>query len=272
MKGIFKKEDLSKIANALFHRALKLQIGCGSEPSLFLYNEELILLGKRYKVPYISITTNANLFSHDDWRKLTNAGIDEFTLSLHGVTKESYEYFMAGASFEKFLDAMKTLTEIKETHPKLKIRLNYTINKDNLEELQLFFETFGIYKFDILQLRPIQPLGETDYKHFSWEEILNRYDQIIENLKKQCKARGITCIAPGKSDLLKEARDNSSVVQMTYCYIRPGYIWQQDFNPEIDTYESYSKKNHLSKIYFKNIFYVKKSIEDENRKLNYKLE
>ena len=271
MKGIFKKEDLSKIAGALFHRALKLQIGCGAEPSLFSYNKELILLGKQYKVPYISMTTNANLFSHDDWLELTDAGIDEFTLSIHGVNKESYEYFMTGASYEKFLEAMKILTAIKETHPKLRIRLNYTINKDNLEELRTFFDIFNDYKFDILQLRPIQPLGDTDYKNFSWEEIYRQYEPIIEKLKKQCSERGITCIAPGKTDLLREARGNSSVVEMAYCYINPRYIWRPDFNPATDTYESYAKKNQLSKAYFNNIFHPQKSIKDENRRLNYEL-
>jgi len=269
MKGSIKKEDLSLIAGALFHRALKLQIGCGAEPSLFPYNKELILLGKQNKIPYISITTNANLFSPDDWWKLADTGIDEFTLSMHGVTQQSYEYFMKGASYEKYLEAMKTLTDIKETHPKLKIRLNYTINKDNLVELQSFFDTFGCYKFDILQLRPIQPLGDTDYKFFSWEDIYYQYDQIIGKLKKQCEDRGIVCIAPGKTDLLGKARGNSPLVQMTYCYIRPRYIWHSDFDPEVDTYESYSKKKQLSKKYFKNIFQYKKSTGDENKQLNY---
>ena len=271
MKGFFKKEELPKIANALFHRALKLQIGCSAEPSLFQYNKELILLGKQHKVPYISMTTNAILFSRDDWWELTQAGIDEFTLSIHGVTKESYEYFMTGASYEKFLAAMKILTSIKETYPKLKIRLNYTINKDNLEELQTFFDTFGHYRFDILQLRPILHLGDTVYQHFSWDEIYSRYDQIIEKLKKQCKDRAITCIAPGKRNLLREARGNNPVVRMTYCNIKPHRIWRPDFNPDTDTFESYAKKKQLSKTYFKNIFQLNKSAENETKLLNYEI-
>ena len=271
MKGLFKKEDLSEIAGALFHRALKLQIGCGAEPSLFQYNKELVVLGKQHKIPYISMTTNANLFSPEDWQALAEAGIDEFTLSVHGVNKESYEYFMTGASYEKFTEAMKILTGIKETFPKLKIRLNYTINKDNLEELRTFFDHFGAYKFDVLQLRPIQSLGDTDYTDFSWEEIYSRYDQIIEKLKEQCKERGITCIAPAKKDLLREARGNSPLVEMTYCYISPRYVWRPDFNLHSDTYESYAKRKQLSKAYFKNMFYPKKSIEEESKRLNYEL-
>ena len=271
MKGIFNREDLPKIANALFHRALKLQIGCGAEPSLFQYNKALILLGKQHKIPYISMTTNGHLFAGNDWLELTQAGIDEFTLSIHGVTKESYEYCMTGASYEKFLEVMKSLSAVKEAYPKLKIRLNYTMNKDNMDELRTFFDTFGHFTFDILQLRPVQPLGKTDYQCFSWEDIYNKYDAVIGNLKTQCKDRGITCIAPGKEDLLKKARGNSAVVQMAYCYVSPQGIWQSDFDPGIDTYESYSKKKKLGKIYFKNIFHAKKTADDESKRLNYEL-
>jgi len=271
MKGVFKKEDLQNISNALFHRALKLQIGCGAEPSLFQYNKELVLLGKQSKIPYISMTTNANLFSYNDWHELTQAGIDEFTLSIHGVNKESYEYFMQGASYEKFIESMEILTAIKEKNPKLKIRLNYTVNKDNLEELQTFFDIFDHYKFDILQLRPIQHLGDTDYKEFSWEEIYNRYDLIIAKLKKQCHDRGIIFIAPGKADLLRETRDNSPIVRMTYCYISPRHVWRSDFNPVTDTYESYAKKRNFTKTYFKNIFNFKNSTEEKGGQLNYEL-
>lgn len=70
--GKFQPEDLEKIANAFSHRTLKLQIGCGAEPSLFSYNKEIILLAKRKKVPYISMTTNANLLSKNDINELKN--------------------------------------------------------------------------------------------------------------------------------------------------------------------------------------------------------
>ncbi|MDR1369353.1 MAG: radical SAM protein, partial [Dysgonamonadaceae bacterium] len=100
--GKFQSEDIERIADAFFHRALKLQIGCGAEPSLFAHNKEIILLGKRKKVPYISMTTNANLLSKEDIHEFIKAGLDEITLSTHGVKKETYEYFMEGASFEKF--------------------------------------------------------------------------------------------------------------------------------------------------------------------------
>ena len=59
LKGQFKEDDLELIAERIFKRALKLQIGCGTEPTLYKGLAKIVALGKRYKVPYISITTNA---------------------------------------------------------------------------------------------------------------------------------------------------------------------------------------------------------------------
>jgi len=66
MKGIFTLEDLNKIAKINFKNALKLQIGCGAEPTLFKHNTTLIELAKHYKIPYISMVTNGNLLTEND--------------------------------------------------------------------------------------------------------------------------------------------------------------------------------------------------------------
>ena len=272
LKGQFKEEDLRVLANALFHRALKLQIGCGAEPSLFHNNTEIIRLGKERGIPYISMTTNANLLQEEDLRQFVEAGLNEITLSIHGVTKESYEYFMEKASFQKFHEAMQALTKIKEAHPSFQIRLNYTVNKDNLNELRDFFKVFGCYKFDILQLRPIQEIGLSDYHDFSWQSIYAQYDTTINVVKKECKDRNITCIAPNKHDLIKEENSRSSIAEWTYCYVSPRHAWHADFQLNTDTYESYSKRTKLTKRLFLNIFAKKKPVEKSKKNLNYTIQ
>ena len=51
MQGILAEEDVKLIAKALFHRALKLQIGCGAEPTLYKSLPSLVRLGKQYGIP-----------------------------------------------------------------------------------------------------------------------------------------------------------------------------------------------------------------------------
>jgi MoaA/NifB/PqqE/SkfB family radical SAM enzyme len=271
LKGIFNQDDIVKIANAFFHRALKVQIGCGAEPSLFQHNKKIIELAKEKRVPYISMTTNGLLFTEQNWIDFAEAGLDEVTISVHGTNKTSYEYFMTNASFEIFCKAMETLTSIKNQFPNLKIRLNYTVNKDNLEELTEFFTVFGNYKFDILQIRPIQQIGNSAYANFSWTEIYEKYDEIIKKVKESCIERGITCIAPNKEDLIKEENVDSAVFESTYCYISPRSIWKDDFDLQKDNYEIYAKRTHLAMKLFKNIFHSKKYFQTSSGKLNYEI-
>jgi molybdenum cofactor biosynthesis enzyme MoaA len=270
-KGMFHPEELTKIANAFFHRTLKLQIGCGAEPSLFPHNTSLIRLAKQYKVPYISMTTNGNLFTDKDLWDFVEVGLDEITLSLHGVARESYEYFMTGGSFDAFCKTMEILTEIKKAHPHFKVRINYTVNQDNMNELALFFNVFGNYAIDILQIRPIQKIGKSEYCSFSWDELCRSYDEVIKKVRNDSLRHSVVCIAPEKEDLQNVGGDES-VVQATYCYISPQYVWREDFDLSQDTYKSYSKRTKRSKTLFNNIFKKTKSNSEEHKRLNYSIQ
>jgi molybdenum cofactor biosynthesis enzyme MoaA len=271
-RGTFNQDDLPKLASAFFHRALKLQIGCGAEPSIFPYNKELIRLGKEKKIPYISMTTNANRLKEIDWRELVAAGLDEVTLSLHGVNKQSYEYFMTGASYEVFCSSWQILTAIKKDYPSFKIRINYTVNQDNMKELADFFDLFVDYALDILQVRPIQQMGNTAYNNFSWEVIYEQYS-IIEKLREACSMKQITFIAPAKQNLVKEENENtdSVLVDSTFFYISPKICWQSDFDLNKDTYESYAKRTHWGRILLSKVFQSKKKMTTTKKQLNYKI-
>ena len=264
-------DELNKIANAFFHRALKLQIGCGAEPSLFPNNKEIIRLAKEKHVPYVSMTTNANRFSEEEWNELLESGLDEVTLSLHGVCKETYEYFMTNASYDAFTSSLKALTMMKKEYPHFKVRINYTVNKDNLQELSSFFDTFKEYDFDILQIRPIQRLGDTTYNDFSWAEIIEQYDSVIGKLKEESALRKVTFMAPSKQDLTKQDNENSSITDSTYFYISSRSCWQNDFNLDTDTYESYSKRTHLGRKLLKKAFQSKKQMSKSKNNLNYEI-
>ena len=49
LRGSLKYEDMEAIAGSLFHRALKLQVGCGAEPTLHKDLVKIIALGKKYQ-------------------------------------------------------------------------------------------------------------------------------------------------------------------------------------------------------------------------------
>ena len=94
MHGKFTTDDLEVIAKALFPRALRLQIGCGAEPTMSQNLLQLVKLGKQYGVKHITITTNGNLLTYEKLQKLVENGLTEITISAHGFTKNTYESLM----------------------------------------------------------------------------------------------------------------------------------------------------------------------------------
>jgi MoaA/NifB/PqqE/SkfB family radical SAM enzyme len=280
MKGIFKEENMEEIANAIFKNALKLQIGCGAEPTLFKHNTTLIEIAKKHRVPYISMITNGNLLEPEDISSFANAGLNEFILSLHGVTKETYEDLMDKGNYEKFHSVLQSISEQKKTNPKLRLRINYTFNQDNFHELKDFFKVYDRYAIDIIQLRPIDKIGETTYNEFSLKKIESDYFEISDFLKTEAQKRKITLLYPQsiyrnetESLKVKTENDSSYLIPYTYCYVSPKYFWKDDFDWKKETFSNWKKRNNWNMTLLKNAFNSKKKLDETNRNmLNYSVE
>ncbi|MGY0391322.1 radical SAM protein [Bizionia sp. KMM 8389] len=271
LKGQFKNDEIEQVASTIFKRALKLQIGCGTEPTLYKNLEHIVALGKHYKVPYISITTNANLLTEEKIEALLKAGLNEFTISLHGVHKESYENFMKKASYEKFHNAFKAFEKLKKQYD-FKVRINYTFNKDNFYELADFFEHFNGESFDILQIRPIQKIGNTEYNDFDLETVRADYPEMIQNIKASCKANNIMLLAADDIPNHKQVNSSSFIFDYTFCYVSPQKFWRKGFNWREESFNDYSKKIGWSQLLLKNMFKSKTELKSLSNKLNYEIE
>lgn len=271
LKGQFKKEELDQVAKTIFKRALKLQIGCGTEPTLYKDLESIVSLGKQYRVPYISLTSNANLLTEEKIENLLKAGLNEFTISLHGVTKASYESFMKKASYEKFHNAFKAFERLK-TKYNFKVRINYTFNKDNFYELKDFFQHFNGESFDILQIRPIQKIGNTEYNDFDLESLREDYKELVCDIRSQCKANNITLLASNEIPRKDKLNDSSLIFDYTFCYVSPQDFWKAGFDWKNKTFNEFSKDIGWSKTLFSNIFKSKAQLKSLSNKLNYEIE
>ncbi len=272
-RGLFKYEDIECIAKAFFHRALKLQIGCGAEPTLHKDLINIIALGKRYQVPYISLTTNGNLLNREKLREAIEAGLDELTLSVHGFTKQTYEFLMTNGNFEMFKRLLNDISQLKKQYTRFKLRINYTINNDNLDELTQIWDVLGT-DVDVLQLRPIQNLGVSAYSDFDLTRIYHKYDTIITPIIQECNRRNITCLVPCKENLtaLENSFTDNRLEQATYCYISPKGCWKDDFDYKTESFESYAYKHHYAKKLWGNIFKSEtKTKVNVSRKLNYNI-
>ena len=280
MKGMMKEEDIAPLAKTIFKNALKLQIGCGAEPALFKHNVKLIQTAKEYNVPYISMITNGNLFDETDIANLSTAGLDEIILSMHGVRRETYEDLMAKGDYDKFHSVLQNITDQKKRNPKLRLRINYTFNQDNFYELEQFFDLFGKYAIDIIQLRPIDKIGETAYNEFSLKKIESDYVRVSTSLKVEASKRNITLLYPQsvvrnetESLKVKTQNDSSYLVPYTYCYVSPKYFWKDDFDWKTETFKSWKKRSNWDLQLLKNVFTSRKALSKLNRNmLNYSVD
>lgn len=254
LKGIIDKADIIKLAHAIFGNTYKLQIGCGAEPTLYKYNPEIIRLGREYGVKYIAMTTNANLLTEDDIIELLEAGLDEITISIHGVTAHTYENLMRNASFDKLISALKALTKVKADFPSFKLRLNYTINHLNIDELSDFFDVYGYFSTDILQLRALRDIGG-EIKEVKTDELFyQKLNTVILKLENECKSRNITFIKPDDFERANEINDQKVEENPAYCYVSPKSFWKEDFDWRKETYRTYTKRTKYGLSLFKSIF------------------
>lgn len=225
LHGQMDAEALEAVAQRLFPRALKLQIGCGAEPTLYKRLPQVVALGKRFGVPYISITTNGQLLTDGLLQELLAAGLDEITLSLHGLTQSTYEEMMPGASFARFRDVTTLLSAAKKTHPVLAVRLNYTMNSANTDELALLPDLLQRLPADVVQLRPVQQIGESDWLDFSLGHIEEVYGTLLQPLAETLRGKGVMVLMPALHDLQQldapPAPLAAALQELTYCNVEP---------------------------------------------------
>ncbi len=178
---------------------------------------------------------------------------------------------MKKASYEKFHNAFNAFKKLKESY-EFKVRINYTFNKDNFYELADFFKYFDPKSFDILQIRPIQNIGNTEYNNFDISSIANEYPQLIQSIRETCASHNITLMAPNSISNLNSENQSSFIFDYTFCYVSPNKFWKNGFNWREESFNAYSKKIGWSFMLFSNIFRSKKQLKSLSNRLNYEIE
>jgi len=240
------KGDVEAMARTVFPDVMKLQVGCGAEPTLYKDLAFLIRQAKQAGVPYVSLTTNGQLLTPDRLRELAEAGLNEVTLSTHGLLKDNYERLMTGARFAAFTALIDAVGELKKQFGDLKLRINYTVNADNYADLGHFAELFGGKAIDIVQIRPVQDLGDSAYRNFNLQAIAEHYDEVFSPISEFCEQNGITLLYPSRDNLTAldapSSEHDVSVQDFSYCYCYTGHCLSDDFDFRSETYRHYCRR------------------------------
>jgi MoaA/NifB/PqqE/SkfB family radical SAM enzyme len=242
----FNKGEIERIASQFFPRALQLYIGCGMEPTVYKGYEEIVALAKRYSIPYVSLVSNGQLLNRESIEKLVEFGLDEITLSVHGVDKETYEQLMVNASYDKLIQVLHTLKEVKQQRDTAtpRLRLNYTVNRDNLEELTRFYDAYGEFGVDVLQIRPMVDLGTETCRDKKLYGVVKRYEQILGNLKEESRRQNVTLLYNDIDPTYAKGNVYAPAYTIgTMRYIGPERVWEEGYDWRKMDYRTYSRQS-----------------------------
>jgi MoaA/NifB/PqqE/SkfB family radical SAM enzyme len=255
VKGAFSEAEIHRIADLFFRRTLQLVIGCATEPTLYKGFPEIVRLAKDHKIPFVGFTSNGQLLNEEHIRKFIEYKLDELTLSVHGVHETTYETFMPRSAYATFHRVLQTLQKLKKDSSSSlpHLRMNYTVNNDNLTELGEFFSVFGDYDISTLQIRPIIDFAGK-YREPLSSDLLPAYRFIVGKLADECKKRNIVLLADKLDPTYESTNYTSLILQAVRRHITPQVVWQSDFDWKKETYDAYCKRirwsNHFSHLIF----------------------
>ena len=245
MNGQFTRPEIERLAAMFFGDVLQVHIGCAMEPTMFKDYPWLVELAKQHHVPFVGFTTNGQKLTEAAFARMTEAGLDEITVSVHGVERGTYETLMAGANFDQLHAALAMIESVRAAAgtdaPRL--RINYTIYADNLEQLEGFFDVFGKYRINAIQLRPIADFGDTSYTNKDLTPHIPAYNKALETMAAACRTRDIALLA-NRADPTHASPNPAAAVYLEGIlrYLNPNIVWREDFRWRSDDYRTYKAR------------------------------
>ena len=213
----FTPAEIDWLAGELFPTALQVYVGCSAEPTVSKHYRRVLELAKGYGVPHVALVSNGQLLTQSDIEHFVRIGVSELILSLHGVRKETYERLMVGASFERFTALLDTIDQVRAASggQSFKLRLNYTVSAENVEELGDFFQVLGRHQIDTIQLRPIIDLGYETYSGRSLEAVKRDYRSALDRMQVECERRGVNLLY--NADNVEYSSEKAQRLRLSRC-------------------------------------------------------
>lgn len=261
IKGIFLESEIQRIASLFFGQTIQLIVGCGTEPTLYKNFISIIELAKKFKVPFVGLTTNGQLLTREGIQRLAAIGLDELTISVHGVQQGTYESFMVNASYNKLHEVLRTVEEARGENIQNKpyLRINYTVNTENLEELSKFFQIFGCYSINTIQIRPIIDIGGR-YRTVLGPNEFKRYHEIISQLSEECTRRRIILLANIADPSYNIDGYSSVILPAVRRYISPQVVWMPEFEWKTETMNDFYQRIKWGRQLLRNVIASKEEI------------
>ncbi len=138
-KGFMEEKLYKKIIDEVKEKEFDILLLSGfGEPLLDKRLPRFIQYAKDKGIKKIGIVTNASLLTKKNAKILEDGGLDELHISIDGATKEVYEKIRVGLSFEKVVENIENLKDLKKT----RVFLKMVLIKENKGEVKKFIHRF----------------------------------------------------------------------------------------------------------------------------------
>ena len=141
-----------------------------------LLNEDIFdIIKYARKKSFVKLDTNGTLLTDEIIKKLLDSNPNVVSISLDGMTKETYEGIRKGANFEIVINNIK---KIAKAQRKTKIHLFMVVQKDNMDELIDYIKFGDEIGVDSINATFVTELGKN-------KNIKNSLDNISRKRKKE---------------------------------------------------------------------------------------
>lgn len=181
-----------KINDWLHTHEHPIQVHIGSDGDPFashVYRHFMKQTPKRDNIKY-SILTNGLMFKefYNTVPHVIN-NLQELGVSIDGATKETYEKLRLGGKWEKILEGLECISELKKKH-EFRFTLHFVVQKDNYHEMEKIVNLGEQYGADRVWLNKIEDWGTNN--DFQLQNIwaTKNYQQHLSKIKQKMQKRG----------------------------------------------------------------------------------
>ena len=190
----------------------------GGEVFLYKDFEQLLDEAHKYNIQQI-ISTNGLLLNKKIIEKLLKADVD-LSISIDGITKEIYEKIRIGGSFDKLLENINLVNNLKsKIKTRSKIRMCSVVLKDNYDQIVDFVEFAHKHNFDYITITPETNYMETGIFN-NKTDLFSKYKKTIE-LAEKYNIEIENCLP--KSPTNVEIKEEKDIVKKCVCVNKTEY-------------------------------------------------
>jgi MoaA/NifB/PqqE/SkfB family radical SAM enzyme len=157
-------EVFERVAADLFPGAWQVALACAAEPLVHPRFRDIVTIAGRYRVPQLWFPTNLLTLTEADAEAIVDADVAVVGVSIDGVERETYERIRTGASWERLMNRLELLREVKRRRRRRRprLRLIFTWMRSNFDQLGRLPEFAIEQGFEQLDVRFVAPTSGVD--------------------------------------------------------------------------------------------------------------